>query len=190
MAGPEIVTQSLKLTPFLGSDAAVFFEYRSDSEVCQYQSWAPGSIDDALHFINGLQSVAFDTPGTWFQLAVRLRESDLLIGDLGVHFPADDPRQAEVGFTVAPRHQRRGFAAEAVKGLLDHLFGPLGKHRVFASVDPRNEASIALLKRVGMRQEAHFRESLWFKGKWVDDLVFGILESEWKGRSSCSRSPA
>lgn len=183
MAGPEIITQRLKLTPLLAGDAGAFFEYRSDAEVCRYQSWAPGYIDDALSFINGLQSVTFDTPGTWFQLAVRVRESDLLIGDLGVHFPADHPRQVEVGFTVAPGHQRRGFGAEAVTALLGHLFGPLGKHRVFASVDPRNEASIALLKRVGMRQEAHFLKSLWLKGEWVDDLVFGILETEWAAAS-------
>jgi hypothetical protein len=30
-----------------------------------------------------------------------------------------------------------------------------------------------------MRQEAHFRQSLWLRGEWVDDLVFAILESEW-----------
>jgi RimJ/RimL family protein N-acetyltransferase len=182
LAKPEIVTGRLKLTPLLAGDAATLFDYRADPEVCRYQSWAPGSIDDARSFIDGMQSVAFDTPGTWFQLAARLRESDLLIGDLGVHFPADHPRQVEIGFTVAPRYQRQGFGAEAVEGLLAHLFGPLDKHRVFASVDPRNEASIALLKRVGMRQEAHFRESLWLKGEWVDDLMFGILASEWKSR--------
>jgi RimJ/RimL family protein N-acetyltransferase len=51
-------------------------------------------------------------------------------------------------------------------------------------VDPRNAACIAVLERVGMRQEAHFRESLWLKGEWVDDMVFGILASEWESRSS------
>ena len=40
---------------------------------------------------------------------------------------------------------------------------------------------MALLRRVGMRQEAHFRESLWFKGEWADDVVFAILQSEWMG---------
>jgi RimJ/RimL family protein N-acetyltransferase len=54
---------------------------------------------------------------------------------------------------------------------------------VYGSVDPRNRASIALLARVGMRQEAHFRKSLWLRGEWVDDLVFAILESEWTRRS-------
>ncbi|MFT5059582.1 MAG: RimJ/RimL family protein N-acetyltransferase, partial [Planctomycetota bacterium] len=33
--------------------------------------------------------------------------------------------------------------------------------------------------RVGMRQEAHFVESLRFKGEWVDDVVWGILKSDW-----------
>jgi len=42
--------------------------------------------------------------------------------------------------------------------------------------------SIALLKRVGMRQEAHFCKSLWFKGDWADDAVFAILASEWSSR--------
>lgn len=95
---------------------------------------------------------------------------------------AEDSRQVEIGFTVAPAHQGRGFATEAVLGILAYLFERVHKHRVFASVDPRNVASIALLKRTGMRQEAHFRESLWFKGRWADDMVFGILETEWASR--------
>ena len=61
--------------------------------------------------------------------------------------------------------------------MIGHFLGPLGKHRVFASADPRNARSLALLERVGMRREAHFRESLWFKGEWVDDVVYAILES-------------
>jgi RimJ/RimL family protein N-acetyltransferase len=86
----------------------------------------------------------------------------------------EDARQVEVGFTVAPGHQRMGLATEAVEGLLGHLLRALQKHRVFASVDSRNERSVAFLERVGMRQEAHLRESCWFKGEWVDDIVFAI----------------
>jgi RimJ/RimL family protein N-acetyltransferase len=47
-------------------------------------------------------------------------------------------------------------------------------------MDPRNTASIALFKRVGMRQEAHFVESLWLNDEWVDDVVYAILEREWR----------
>ena len=73
----------------------------------------------------------------------------------------------------------------AFSGLLDYLMGTLNKHRVFASVDPRNVPWIALFKRIGMREEARFRESLWFKGEWVDGMMFGILNSEWKTRQGC-----
>jgi len=182
LEGIEILTHRLRLSQLIASDAPAMYEYRSDSEVCRYQSFEPNSLGDVEEFIGGLESNVFDTPGTWFQFAIRLRESELLIGDLGVHFIANEPRQVEIGFTVAPARQGRGLATEAVLGILSYLFEIAHKHRVFASVDPRNETSIALLKRVGMRQEAHFRESLWFKGGWADDVVFGILESEWASR--------
>ncbi len=182
MATPEIVTQRLILNPHIAGDAAALFEYRSDPAVSRYLSWEPTSLEDAQRFIENTQSLASGTPGTWCQLAVRLRGSDDLVGDLGARTLADDPRQVEVGYTLAPKHQGKGFGTEAVAGLLGHLFGPLQKHRVFASVDPQNKASMALLERLGMRQEAHFRKSLWFKGEWVDDVVFAILESDWRGR--------
>ncbi len=158
------------------------FKYRSDPKICRYQSFIPSSLGDVEEFIDNLQSNAFDTTGTWFQFAIRLQESGQLIGDIGTHFSADDPRQVEIGFTVSPVYQGQGYGTEAVISVLDYLLGSLQKHRVYASVDPRNEPSVALLKRVGMRQEAHFLKSLWFKGEWSDDMVFGILESDWKSR--------
>jgi len=158
------------------------YEYRSHPDVCRYQSFEPGSLGDVEEFIAGLQSNTFDTAGTWFQFAIRLNESGQLIGDFGTHFIAADPRQVEIGFTISPVDQGQGYGTEAVRGVLGHLLGPLQKHRVFASVDPGNEPCIALLTRVGMRREAHFRESLWSRGEWADDIVFGILESDWKSK--------
>jgi RimJ/RimL family protein N-acetyltransferase len=87
----------------------------------------------------------------------------------------------EIGFTIAPAHQHQGYATAAVVALLDYLFTVLRKHRVWDSVDPRNQPSMALLRRVKMRQEAHFRDSLFWRGEWVDDVVFGLLASDWTG---------
>lgn len=90
--------------------------------------------------------------------------------------------------TIAQEFQRRGFAAEALSLLLNALFVDLGKHRVFASIDPRNVASQGLVEHLGMRKEAHMVKSLWFKGEWVDDVVYAILAEEWRDRK-CTRSP-
>ena len=54
MEGPEFRTQRLKLTPLVASDAKAMFEYRSDPEVCRYQSFEPGSLGDVEKFIGGL----------------------------------------------------------------------------------------------------------------------------------------
>ena len=178
MPGPEIITDRLILSRLSAADSTSLFAYRSLPEVFRYQSWEPQSLDDAIGFIDGLACNLLDTSGTWFQFGVRLRESGELIGDLGVRL-LQDGQQAEIGFTLAPSAQGRGFAAEAVAAVLDFLFERLGKHRVFASADPRNQSSLRLLQRVGMRQEAHFRQSLLFKGEWADDVVFAVLASEW-----------
>ena len=183
MPSPEILTERLALTPLRGDDAAGVFAYRSDPEVGRYQTWAPRSLEDVQRFIASLQPIAFDTPGTWYQLGIRLRDGGDLVGDLGCHFRDDNPREVEIGVTLAPARQGRGYGTEAVAGLLGHLFGTLCKHRVVASVDPRNLPCVALLERVGLRQEGHFRESLWFRGGWVDDLAFAILEREWRERA-------
>jgi RimJ/RimL family protein N-acetyltransferase len=185
LVSPRIATARLILDPLTAPDAAALFAYRSRPDVFRFQSWEPSRLVDAEDFLARLTDVEFNTPGTWFQLAVRLRESGVLVGDLGVHF-LEDGAQVEIGFTLAPEAQGSGLGTEAVTGLLDYLFGSLGKHRVFASVDPRNEASVRLLRRVGMREEAHFVESLQFKGGWADDLVFAILKSEWDARERSS----
>ena len=64
--------------------------------------------------------------------------------------------------------------------LLFLAFERLEAHRVFGRTDARNEASARLMRRLGMREEAHFREAEIFKGEWGDELVFAILEDEWR----------
>jgi RimJ/RimL family protein N-acetyltransferase len=160
------------------------FLYRSDPVVARFQDWAQGSIDEVREFIAKGIHIDLDTPDTWFQLALAHRVSGTLVGDCGLHFLSSDPRQVEVVITLAPSHHRQGYGSEAVMAILAILFARLGKHRVFASVDPRNSAAIALFTRVGMRKEAHFIESLWLNGEWVDDGIFAMLEREWESRSS------
>jgi RimJ/RimL family protein N-acetyltransferase len=183
MSEARIVTERLTLSPLVIADAPNVFRYRSDPQVSRYQTWEPESVDDARAFIEALEPVAIDTPGTWYQFGIRLNDSGLLVGDAGVHFPADQAHQAEIGISIAPEQQGRGLATEAVVGLLGYLFGTLHEHRVFTSADPRNEASMRLLERVGMRQEAHFVRSLRFRGEWADDVVFAILNTEWDSRA-------
>lgn len=172
----ELATARLHIDALRADDAQALFACRSDPLVARYQGWRPGTVRDAESFIRAQTDPA---PGRWCQRAIRLQGTAELIGDLGVCFPAAPGESAEFGISLAPAQQGRGYAREALRALFAHGFGVLGWRRIQASADPRNGPSIALMTAMGMRQEAHFRESLWLHGEWVDDVVFAMLAREW-----------
>ncbi len=163
------------------ADLADFIAYRSSAQVARYQSWdAPYPRAAGEQFIGELMRGHPDTAGQWFQFAVVLHPGGQLIGDCAAKPDAGDPRQCEIGFTIALAYQGRGYATEAVSLLIGYLFAGRGKHKITASCDARNTASAALLERLGMRREGHLRESTWASGEWTDDLLYGLLRDEWQ----------
>jgi RimJ/RimL family protein N-acetyltransferase len=180
----ELQTSRLRLDSLQPEDAEALFDYRSDPQVARFQGWRPRSLAEATAFIERQAGASIDTPDSWIQRAIRLRDGGELIGDVGIHLPPDAAGSIEFGITVAPAFQSKGFASETLESLFGLIFGALGRHRVVASVDPRNMASMAMLRAVGMRQEAHHLESLWLQGEWVDDVVFALLTREWQDRSA------
>ena len=178
-----ILTRRLKIRNLEVSDAQRIFEYRSSPEVSRFQSWGTQSADEIQSYISGLSGADPDMPGSWYQTGITLLSGGELIGDCGFCVLQSEPRQAGFGITLDPEYQGQGYATEALRALMDYLLVQLGKHRVFGSVDPRNIRSIKLMQRVGLREEAHFVKSLWFKGDWVDDMIFAMLASDWKSRN-------
>jgi RimJ/RimL family protein N-acetyltransferase len=172
-----ITTERLELRRFRPEDAEAFSAYRSVPEVAQYQSWtAPFSLDEARTTVARFADGDPSRPG-WFQYAIAL--DGLLIGDIGLN-TFDNLMQADIGYTLAPAYQGRGYATEAVGRLLEHLFVERDLHRVSAEVDARNVASARLLERLGFQQEGFRPQNTWFKDEWTDDLLFGLLRSNWR----------
>jgi len=176
-------TARLVLRPFEDRDIEPFHLYRSDPDVARYQGWeAPFPLEQAVRFVDEMKARRPGKPGEWYQLALALKTTGEMIGDCVFQRLAEDPAQAEIGFTLSRSHQGRGYGAEAVARLIDFLFGDLGLHRVRANCDPENPASARLLQRVGMRHEGRFVESLWFKGSYVGEDWYALLRREWEDR--------
>ncbi|CAN5585840.1 GNAT family protein [soil metagenome] len=183
----EILTERLRLRTLAPGDAKEMQEYRSRPEVTQYQSCGAKSLDDVQAFIVSQSNADLNVAG-WNQIAIERVSDGKLLGDCGIHI-LDETRIAEFGITLDPAHHSKGYATEALKAVIELLFLKFKKHRVIASVDPRNLPSLALMERLGMRKEGHFIQSLWLKDAWVDDVIYAILEGEWKSASEqCSRS--
>ena len=169
-------TERLTLRRFTTADAEAFAAYRSDPDIDRYQSWdAPLPLSEAVRKVEEFAQGDPAAPG-WFQYAVDL--DGVLIGDLGLNLD-ENLMQAELGFTLASAYQGRGYATEAVRGLLDDVFIERKLHRVSAECDARNTASARLLERIGFKQEGLRLSNSWFKGEWTDDLLFGLLRSDY-----------
>ena len=176
----ELWSPRLCLRRLRPDDGPALVGYRSLPAVARFQTWESFGPDDAAALIADQAGVAPDTPGTWLQLALVRPGSGEVVGDCGIHFRRDDPRQVELGITLAPAHQGRGLAAEALGRVLGYVFGSLAKHRASAVTDAENHPAAALFRRLGFRREAHFVEHVWFKGAWGDEYLFALLHREWR----------
>jgi RimJ/RimL family protein N-acetyltransferase len=97
-------------------------------------------------------------------------------------FTSAQHRGGEVGWVLNPDHSGRGYATEAAHAVLHLAFDGLGLHRVVARVDARNDPSLRLAARLGMRREVHLMANEWFKGEWSDEIDFALLEDAWEAQ--------
>jgi RimJ/RimL family protein N-acetyltransferase len=122
----------------------------------------------------------FNRPGDVVSLAIVRRNDRKLVGQISLRWTDATASQAEVRFVVNPDFCGEGYCTEAMRAVLDVAFGELGFHRVFARCGAKNRGTAQMLKKLGMRLEAHYREHALFQGEWDEELHFAILDREWQ----------
>lgn len=176
-----ITTPRLTLRAFTPDDFDELNSFQSRADVSRYLYWGPRSrAESAAALAKRVHSSTLSMEGQFLAVAVELSETGQLIGDLNLEYLSSEHRQGEIGFVFHPDHHGKGLAAEATTELLRLGFEDLGLHRIIGRCDGRNAASAALMARLGMRKEAHLRENEVVKGEWTDELVYAMLEDEWK----------
>jgi RimJ/RimL family protein N-acetyltransferase len=175
-----IETERLRLRPFNRGDVDAVFAYRSLPVVAEFLFDEPMSHEEVAEAVRARAAqVAFAGEGDKILLGVERRDDNRLIGEVSLIWRSVADQQAEVGYILHPEAQRQGIATEAARALLAFGFEEVGLHRIYARCDARNTASAAVMLRLGMRQEAHFREHTQIKGRWDEELICAILDREW-----------
>ncbi len=180
----NITTSRLQIRNLKVKDLNDFHFYRSNPEVTKYQGFDVMTLEQADEFIKSQLEKGFGKPGEWVQYGIENKETGKIIGDCAIKLNLHDTRIAEIGITISHIEQRKGYAKEALSGILTFLFDVKGIHRVVEIVDAENTASIKLLKSTGFKQEGHFVENIFFKGKWGSEFQYAILKREWDDKKS------
>jgi RimJ/RimL family protein N-acetyltransferase len=173
-------TKRLTLRAFRPSDLDSAERYMLLEDVQQYLLFKTRDRLDCRDALAAMcRQVSLQRPGDMLTLAISLQATGEVIGHVSLHWTDAMAAQGEVICALAPAYRGRGYAAEAVQAVIDMAFAEFRLHRVFARCDARNHASVNLMKRLGFRLEAHFREHALYKGEWYDELHFAKLDREW-----------
>ena len=188
MLAPDypLVTERLALRPRASGDVDAVHAYQSREDVCRYIPYSPRSREEvAARFADpGKTRATLDAEGQALNLAVVLRQTDELIGDVMLFWHSTEHRSGEIGYVLNPTFHGNGYVTEACGALLALAFDGLGLHRITARIDARNEPSARVLRRLGMRQEAVLVENEWVKGEWTTEIDFALLDREWRAQAS------
>jgi ribosomal-protein-serine acetyltransferase len=119
-----------------------------------------------------------------------IRVDGRIAGSVGCH-PIDWPnRHCSVGYWLDAGLQGRGLMTQCCAALIDYLFHDLGLHRLTIQCGTGNRKSCAIPRRLGFTLEGIMRQAEWVNDRFVDLIVWGLLEQDWRNpRTSGSDLP-
>ncbi|GIJ44526.1 N-acetyltransferase GCN5 [Virgisporangium aliadipatigenens] len=166
----------VRLREFRAGDAADSLSVLGDDEVTRWLSFDSRSPAEAQSLIEGAIHRAQLDPRTEYYMAVTLPD-DRLIGF--VRLGLDGVQAAKLGYAIRADKWGHGYATDAARTITEFGFRQLNLHRISAAIGPENEASIAVVRQLGMQYEGRIRHHVFTNGSWRDSLLYSVLAEEW-----------
>jgi [ribosomal protein S5]-alanine N-acetyltransferase len=160
-------------------DVDALYEIFSDPRVMRYWSSGPLPNREAAAAMQRemAQGNLRDTMWKW---GLALRETNTIIGTVTLFNLSISNGRAEIGYAMGSACWGKGYMNEALKALIVHAFDVMNFRRLEADVDPRNDASIRTLERLGFQREGFLRERWHVGGELQDAFFYGLLKREWQ----------
>lgn len=149
-AATALETERLRFRLFRESDFPIYEQWTSRIEIMRYLG---GKTFDRIQAWRHLAYML----GHWEMLgygyyAVEEKQTGTLVGRVGYTNHPGWPA-FELGWTIIPEHQRRGYATEAARMLLQYAFDALKQPRVISLIHPDNAPSRRVAEKLGQRIE-------------------------------------
>ena len=181
---PELGTKRLVLRRMTLADAEFYLRHFSDPDIAELTAFdAPENIDKARQELLEFCIKPFEE-NKGIRWGIVLKGETELAGTIGYHqWVKAGGYHARVGYDLSAAHRRRGIMTDALMAVLRYGFETMRLNKVEACTDPRNVASIRLLMRLGFHQDGVLRENTHYHGRFIDEVVFSLLASEWRNSS-------
>lgn len=174
---PTITTERLTLRALRELDAEDMFEYARDPEVTKYLLWREHKslafTKEYLAYIESRYAL-----GDFYDWAITLTESGKMIGTCGFTRIDTVNNVAEIGYVLNPAYHHMGIATEAASAVMKFGFETLSVHRIEAKFIDGNNASRAVMERLGMTAEGFERDAVFVKGGYVNVGKYAKLATD------------
>ena len=174
---PEFESKRLLFRKILLSDAKDLLLLRSNDDVMRFMDVVRfESISDAEKLINTIEEGYKKQEGiTW---AIIDKHSNSFIGYFGFWRMIPEHCRAEIGYALKREYWGKGYMYETINRMVRFGFENIKLHSIEANVNPANEKSKRVLEKIGFKKEAYFRENYLFNNKFLDSIIYSLLEKD------------
>ena len=174
-----IETERLILREFQPEDWIQVHAYAKDPQVVRFMDWGPNSEAESRAFVARARAAEQQEPRRQYELAVIFKPTGALVGGASLKLGDQDPRSAELGYTLHRLAWGQGLGTELARRLVQLGFGQLGARRVWAKCQPENIGSYRVMKKAGLRFEEYVQNDKTIRGQRVDSFLCGLTREEW-----------
>ena len=173
----SVNSNEIRLRRIASADWTAIHEWASTEEACRFQPWGPNQVDDTKSFVaDAVAAWHADPQSRYVWVAIDPLDGVVGLGELQVS--SRRWRRGSIAYAVHTQHWGRGIGTVVAAQLIRFAFEKLGLHRVEGTCDPRNLASAAILRKVGMTREGQLREMIELRDGWRDSEIYSILDGE------------
>ena len=159
-------TKRLLLRNVIANDVNIMFDYRNNEICSRYQRGQTKTYNGIEDLVQRRKEdkISTETP---FMIAVALKDTNEMIGEIVV---MPNENTFSLGYTFSYKYHRQGYAFEALTILIDFLHEKFMDWEFISFTDPKNEASMGLLIKLGYKDLGYIpsKESQAF-GKWITE---------------------
>ncbi len=183
MQNPFIVGEKIYLRPVEMEDVNNYVMWLNDEEVRQFLSRI--TPFNSIREKEWVENLYKDDKS--IILGIVVKESDKLIGNIGIHGISIPNRHAVLGIFIGDKScWSKGYGTEALNLMLAHGFDQLSLHRIYLSVMSFNPRAIRAYEKAGFVKEGVYREHIYRNGKYHDLYMMSVLENEWRQKNGVS----
>ena len=161
-------TDRLFLRNVITDDVDIMFDYRNNEICSRYQRGQTKTYNGIADLVQRRKEDKIST-GSPFMIAVALKDTNEMIGEIVV---MPNENTFSLGYTFSYKHHRQGYAFESLAVLIDFLHKKFVDCEFISFTDPKNEASMGLLIKLGYKDLGYLpsKESQVF-GKWITEAT-------------------